>query len=57
VLPGRYLCRAYRDDDENGELFRGAVYPFRAGEQVFDYPDTILVVSRWTNNDNNFIFR
>jgi len=57
VLPGRYLCRAYRDEDGDGVLFRGSLAPYRAAEQVFDYPDTILVVSRWINDDNIMIFR
>lgn len=57
VLPGRYLCRAYRDDDRDGELFRGSIYPYRSAEQAVAYPDTIVVISRWTNEDIVFIFR
>lgn len=57
VLPGRYICRAYRDDNKDGEFFSGSVHPYRVSEQVFACPDTIVVVSRWTNEDNRFIFR
>ena len=57
VLPGRYLCRGFRDDDGDGVLFRGSVYPYNAAEQVYAFPDTIMVVSRWTNDDNTIIFR
>ena len=57
VLPGRYISLAYRDNDGDGALFRGTVSPFRAAEPVAVYPDTIKVISRWTEEDVRIIFR
>ena len=57
VLPGRYVCYAFKDDDDNGELFRGSIHPYKFAEQVLAYSDTITVNSRWTNDGNNFVFR
>jgi len=56
VLPGRYICRAFRDDDGDGELNKGKLSPYGYAEQVSAFPDTIVVVSRWTNDDNTFVF-
>ncbi|MFC1692779.1 Ig-like domain-containing protein [Candidatus Latescibacterota bacterium] len=57
VLPGRYICFGYRDDDGDGALNRGSFSPYKASEQAYAYPDTIKVDSRWTNGDNLLIFR
>lgn len=57
VLPGRYLCRAFRDDDGDGEMSRGSVTPYRYAEPTASIPDTIVVVSRWTNSDNTILFK
>jgi hypothetical protein len=51
VLPGFYISYAYRDDDEDGELFTGSFDPYRHAEQVFSYMDTVDVIPRWTNED------
>jgi len=57
VLPGAYLFRVFRDEDENGILDRGAISPYRPGEQVYVHPDTLTVMSRWTNSDNTFVIQ
>ncbi len=57
VLPGRYLLRAWRDDDGDGVRSAGSVKPFRFAEPVFELADTLAVVSRWTNGDNVVEFR
>ncbi len=57
VLPGSYVCRAYKDEDGDGEMFPGSIVPYRAAEHVCAFPDTVKVVSRWTNEDNIFIFK
>ncbi len=57
VLPGSYICRAYKDVDRDGKMFPGSIVPYRAAEHVYVFPDTIKVVSRWTNEDNIFIFK
>jgi len=57
VLPGRYVLRAFHDIDGDGVLSRGSLDPWRPAERVFASPDTIVVVSRWTNGDNTVLFR
>ncbi|MFC1528863.1 Ig-like domain-containing protein [Candidatus Latescibacterota bacterium] len=57
VLPGSYVCRAYKDEDGDGEMFPGSIVPYQEAEHVCAFPDTIKVVSRWTNEDNIFIFK
>ncbi len=57
VLPGRYLFMAHKDDDKDGEISRGSVYPYSAAEQVTAYPDTIAVEPRWPVEDINIVFR
>jgi len=57
VLPGRYVCIAHKDDNRDGEIFRGTVFPYSPAEQVAVYPDTVQVEPRWTVKDIDFIFR
>ena len=57
VLPGRYVCIAHKDDNRDGEIFRGSVFPYSPAEQVTTYPDTVQVEPRWPVKDINFIFR
>ncbi len=57
VLPGGYISYAYRDDDGDGELFRGTINPYRASEPVTVNPDTLSVSSRWTVEDVKFEFK
>jgi len=56
VLPGRYVCRAFRDDNGDGRHSLGSIAPFRFSEPVCELPDTLSVVSRWTNGGNAFVF-
>ena len=56
VFPGRYISYAYRDNDGDGVLFRGAVHPYKNSEQAVVYPDTISVRPRWTVEDIRFVF-
>ena len=57
VLPGRYVCIAHKDDNRDGEIFRGNVFPYSPAEQVTIYPDTVQVEPRWPVKDIDFIFR
>jgi hypothetical protein len=57
ILPGRYVCYVHKDVDNNGVIYRGSVYPYKAAEQVVSCPDTITVESRWPVKDINFVFR
>ena len=57
VLPGRYVALAYRDNDGNGELFRGTVKPYKPAEAVAIYPDTVTVESRWPSDGIDFGFK
>lgn len=56
VLPGRYLCLAHKDDNKDGDIFRGSMYPYSSAEQVTAYPDTVNVEPRWPVEGVNFIF-
>ena len=57
ILPGSYVCMAYRDDNGDDEIYRGSVNPYSYSEQAAVYPDTVYVEPRWTVSDINFIFR
>ena len=55
VLPGRYLLRAFLDDDGDGGLGLGRAWPYEPAEPVSVTADTVLVESRWANEENDFI--
>ena len=57
VLPGRYVCLAHKDDNKDGDIFRGSMYPYSSAEQVTAYPDTVNVEPRWPVEGVNFIFK
>lgn len=55
IMPGIYLLRAFRDQDKNGQFSWGEPFPFVPAERYFQFPDSIKVRSRWTNEGNDFI--
>jgi hypothetical protein len=55
VLPGRYLLRAFRDDDGDGGPGPGNAWPYEPAEPVSVSADTVLVESRWENEENDLI--
>ncbi len=57
LLPGRYVALGHRDDDGDGEIYRGSVYPYKPAEPVCALPDTILVEPGETSGGVRFLFR
>ena len=47
VLPGRYLAKAFLDEDKNGKHDIGTIFPYAPAEPYTAFPDTIPVRSRW----------
>ncbi len=46
---GHYLLRTIWDKNKNGQYDLGRSLPFQFSEPFIDYPDTIRVRKRWTN--------
>ncbi len=57
VFPGNYSIHAHCDRDGDGEVFAGALDPFKAAEPVTVYPDTIVAEPRWPVKDIHIEFR
>jgi hypothetical protein len=57
MLPGRYVAFGFRDDNKDGMFTRGKVSPYRVSEPIYQYPDTISVVSRRTTGNINILFQ
>ncbi len=55
VLPGRYLLQGYCDANGNGRYDFGRPHPFEPSEVFSVSPDTILVRSRWPNEENDMV--
>lgn len=57
LLPGRYVVRAFRDEDGNGSFTSGRPRPVVFSERFSWYPDTVEVRSRWETQDIDLILR
>jgi hypothetical protein len=57
VLPGQYLFLAHRDNDRDGMISRGEMFPYVPSEQVVSYPDTVMVEPRWPVENIDFTFQ
>jgi len=52
VLPGHYMLSAFRDSNSDKLFNFGRPFPFIPSERFAVFPDTVVVKSRWTNQDN-----
>jgi hypothetical protein len=55
LLPGRYFLSCFRDRDGNGRYSFGRSFPFLPAERFVEYPDTVVLRSRWPNEGNDVI--
>ena len=55
LFPGLYFIEVYRDRDENGRYSYGEVFPYVPAERFTVYADSILLRSRWPNEENDII--
>ena len=56
VLPGKYLAKAFLDEDKDGEHDIGTIFPYVPAEPYTAFPDTIPVRSRWETEGVHLIF-
>lgn len=47
IPEGKYLLRAYRDRNGNGQFDPGRVFPYKPSERFAQYADTLKVRARW----------
>jgi len=53
---GYYTLHAWKDEDTNGEYFRGTTHPFIAPEPFWFGTDTLKIRKRWENQSSVIIF-
>jgi hypothetical protein len=47
IPEGKYILRAYRDRNGNGQFDPGRVFPFKPSERTAQYADTLKIRARW----------
>ncbi len=57
VLPGKYLAKAFIDQDEDKKHGIGEIFPYIPVEPYTIFPDTIPVRSRWETENIMLIFK
>ncbi|MBN2011246.1 Ig-like domain-containing protein [candidate division KSB1 bacterium] len=55
LMPGIYFLEAFRDRDGNGKYSFGQINPFVPAERFVMIQDSIVIRSRWPNEDNDIV--